>query len=779
MTSESLWKKLGGGLLCGLTLAAAPVSQAQSDLSLVDAIDPMIGCWTKREGKSHGLGKTFPGPCTPFGMVQLGPDTVTGGDNAPGYCYTHDKIEGFSFMRLNGAGWFGEFGNLQVMPTTGKELKYLRPEAEKYSLWNKFNSPAESSFSHDQEKAKAGYYSVQLLDYDVQVELTAAPRSGMLRFTYPKSETSRVQIDFARRIGMKSARLKFSRQRIEKVDASTLQGSIQCSNLDGGWGKGDGEVNYTLHFYLQFDRPIENWGFWEAEAITRMADRHEGRNTGFFFEFPTEEGEQVQMKSGISMVSIQGAKENLAKDIPHWDFEKVYRANRALWSHEMAGVSVQGGSKEQRTIFATALYHAFIDPRSVSDSNGEYIGADQKRHPANGFTYRSLFSGWDVFRSQFPLLTLLRPDIVNDEVNSLLQMAQLSGKGYLPRWEIMNAYSGCMIGDPATVVFAEAYRKGIRNYDVEAAYQACRTSVMTEGDSQGRDRYNELGYAVGSLSKTLEWAYADYAVAEFAQALGKKDDAAFLRQRSLNYQNVYHPDHGNMQAKMDDGSWATWRGLLRGYGCVESNPYQQGWFVPHDVQGLIHLMGGEEKFLAHLEPFFERTEGKFTGWNLYYNHANEPVHHVPYLFSYAGKPWLTQKWVRVIMDKAYQTGVRGLPGNEDLGQMSAWYLLNAMGLHPVDPVSGVFMIGSPIFDQISIRLDPNYHDGRELKIVVKNNQPSHVYVQSLSLNGKSIKRAWLHYDELTAGGELVFEMGPEPNKAWGTDPESRPPSLSR
>ncbi|MBK1792259.1 GH92 family glycosyl hydrolase [Persicirhabdus sediminis] len=745
--------------------------------ALVEYIDPIIGCWAKKEGMSHGLGKTFPGPCTPFGMVQLSPDTITGQDYAPGYCYTHEQIEGFSFARLSGAGWYGEFGNLQVMASTGEELKYLRPVGGK--IRDVLTSPVASSFSHENESISAGYYSVMLDDYDLLAELTAAPRSGMLRFTFPEAKTSRIQLDFARRIGMRQGRLEFSHQQVSKVDDYTLQGSMQCSSKDGGWGRGNGQANYTMHFYLQFDRKIENWGFWDAEQITPSLAEIEGKNTGFYFEFPTSAGDQVMMKAGISFVSQAGAKANLAKDIPAWDFAQVLAANRQLWADELTGVAIQGGSEDQKTIFSTALYHAYIDPRSVSDYDGNYIGADNKVHQTDGFTYRSLFSGWDVFRSQFPMLTLVRPDIVNDEINSLLQMAQQSGRGYLPRWEMMNAYSQCMVGDPAVIVFAEAYLKGIRNFDVEAAYQACWKTVMTAGNGRGREQYIQLGYVPNSQSRTLELAYADYAVGMFAQALGKNEDAEFLLKRSMNYKNVYDPEVGNMRSRINDEQWAAWKGLLKGAGCVESNPYQQGWFVPHDVQGLINLMGGDEKFLAHLEPFFEKSEGQFTGWNLYYNHANEPVHHVPFLFTYAGKPWLTQKWSRTVMDRAYDVGVKGLCGNEDLGQMSAWYILSAMGIHPVDPVSGVYLVGSPLFDKVTVDLDPNYHSGKQVEIIAHNNSAENVYVQSLSLNGTPIEAAWLRHEDLIKGGVLEFTMGPEPNKDWGSDPSLRPPSLSQ
>ena len=743
------------------TCAFAIEAQA-AEKAMVDYINPMIGCSTSRQ---YGEGKTFPGAATPFGLVQLSPDTITGGDNGPGYSYHHDTIEGFSFTHMSGIGWYGDLGNLQVMPTTG-ERRLDR-------------TLTKSKYSHDEEIAKAGYYAVKLERYGIRAELTATPRAGVARFTFPKSRTSRIQIDLARRIGQKERWLTHSRQRIEIVDDHTIQGWMYCTSKDGGWGRGSGKVTYTQHFYAKFSKPIKTFGVWDKDKVMPNVRTYEGTNTGLYVEFATTEGEQVLLKAGISYVSAQGAVANLTHDIPDWDFNGVKDQARALWADALKGVDVKGGTDVQKEVFATALYHAFIDPRSVSDVDGWYIGADHKKHKATGFTYRSIFSGWDVFRSQFPLLTIIRPDIVNDEVNSLIQMAELSGKGYLPRWELLNAYSGCMVGDPAVSVIAEAYLKGIRNYDVAKAYAACRQTVLGPTTNRnGFADYTRLGYVPGSISCTLENAYFDRCLAHFAEALGKQDDAAMLLEMSMNYRNIYDPNVGNMRAKNKDGSWCEWTSLTRGKGCVESNPYQQGLFVPHDVAGLINLMGGDERFLAHMVPFFEKTPRSFK-WNQYYNHANEPVHQAVYMFPYAGAPWLTQKWARDVMNNAYGSGVKGLCGNEDVGQMSAWFLLSAMGFHPVSPASTVYIIGSPLFDEVSIRLDPQYYPGKSFKVVAHHNTDKNVYVQSMTLNGKTLERAWITHNEIVSGGTLTFEMGPEPNKAWASAPEHRPPSTSR
>jgi predicted alpha-1,2-mannosidase len=779
--------KLLHSVYCGVSLyclfsggALASPAQAQT---LVDKVNPMIGASTSVE---YGEGKTFPGAATPFGLVQLSPDTVTGGDNGSGYSHEHTSIEGFSFTHMSGIGWFGDLGNFLVMPTTGP----LRTERGVHGGGDGYRS----RFRHETEVAKAGYYAVTLDDYGIRAEATAAPHAGILRFSFPKSSQARVQIDLARRIGGTS-----TRQYIKVVDSHTIQGWMKCPPEGGGWGDGEGNANYTVYFYAQFNKPITQCGVWSAEIPAGWSRKREdiesqryrdvvaaakvlpgvrekeGDHLGFYSEFATSEGEQVLLKAGISFASLDGARENLEHDIPGWDFDKVYARARGLWDKAFAGVAVKGGNDTQREAFATALYHSMLDPRVYSDVNGDYTGADGKVHRASGFTYRTIFSGWDVFRSQYPLLSIIRPDVVNDTVNSLMQQAELSGNGYLARWEIVAAESGCMIGDPAVSVFAEAYLKGIRGYDAEKAYQLCLQTVdLTRENGNHRKQYQELGFVPGSISITLENAYFDYCAGRFAEALGHTNDARRLMQRSLNYRHIYDSGVGNMRAKNADGSWTEWQGATtQGQGCVESNPYQQGWFVPQDVAGLIDLMG-RDYFLRYLTEFFEKTPLTFK-WNDYYNHANEPVHHAAYLFAYAGKPWLSQKWSRIVMDHAYGSGVKGLCGNEDVGQMSAWYILSAVGFHPVSPVDGIYIIGSPLFEEVTLRLDPRYCAGRSFTVKTRHNSPQNIYVQSATLNGKPLNRAWLRHAEVVAGGTLELVMGSQPNEAWGSGVDQLPP----
>jgi len=762
--------------------ALAPASIAWAG-SLVDSINPLVGASTSTE---YGEGKTFPGAATPFGLVQLSPDTITGGDNGPGYSYEHTTIEGFSFAHMSGIGWYGDLGNFLVMPTTGKLMteRGVKGGGDGYR----------SHFKHDTEIAKAGYYAVTLDDYGVRAEATAAPHAGILRFTFPQNDQSRVQIDLARRVGGTS-----TRQYVKVVDDHTIEGWMKCPPTGGGWGNGDGKANYTVYFYAQFSQPITNCGVWSVDlpaGTTRKREdiesQHyrdlvaaakvlpgcremEGDHLGFYSEFSTTNGEAVLLKAGISFVDLAGARENLEHDISGWDFDAVRERARGLWEKEMAGISIKGGTSAQREAFASAVYHSMIDPRAYSDVNGHYTGADGQVHQTKDFTYRTIFSGWDDFRSEYSWLSLARPDVMNDMVNSLMQQAELSGNGRLARWEFLTVESGCMVGDPAVSVFTEAYLKGIRGYDAEKALDWCLKSVDYQGETVNqRKQYAALGFVPDSLSVTLENAYFDYCAGRFAEALGKTNDAARLMQRSLNYRNIYDPAVGNMHARKADGSWTKWEGSTHyGQGCVESNPYQQNWFAPQDPAGLIDLMG-RDYFVNYLTEFFEKTPLTFA-WNDYCNHANEPVHHTAYLFTYAGRPWLTQKWARVVMDHAYGAGVKGLCGNEDVGQMSAWYILSAIGFHPVSPVDGVYIIGSPLFEEATIKLDSRYYHGKSFTVKTRNNSEQNVYVQSAKLNGKPLNRAWLRHAEVAAGGTLELVMGPNPNLGWGSGPDELPP----
>jgi len=742
-----------------------------------DYVNPFIGASTNTEkaGAFHGLGKTFPGAATPFGLVQLSPNTITGGDNGPGYSYEHTTIEGFAFTQMSGIGWYGDLGNFLVMPTTGK-IKTSAGKEEKPEAGYR------SRYSKTDEKATAGYYGVTLTDYNIRAEMAAAPHSGMMRFTFPANKQSRIQIDLARRVGGTS-----TRQHIKLIDDHTIQGWMKCPPEGGGWGNGAGKGDYTVYFYAQFSKPFTNTGIWSADIpdswkrkredvtsttyqervaqapVFQNVQEMEGKHLGFYSEFETNNDEPVLLKAGISFVSIEGAKKNLNSEITDWNFEQVRTRAKELWNTALSKMSVEGGTKEEKAIFYTALYHTMIDPRAFADVDGKYPGGDGKIHQSSTFTKRTIFSGWDVFRSQFPLQTIINPEVVNDMINSLVTLAEESGHDYLERWEFLNAYSGCMIGNPAVSVITDAYAKGIRNFDIGKAYQYSKQSVEKFGNG-------EKGFSDG-ISETLEYAYFEWCMSRLAHFTNKPDDEKLYAKRAQNYRNVFDPSVNWFRLKNTDGTWAKWpeKGrLAQDYGCVESNPYQQGWFVPHDVPGMVSLMGGQEKVIKDLSDFFENVPQSMT-WNDYYNHANEPVHHVPFLFNRLGTPWLTQKWTREICSRAYHNTVEGLVGNEDVGQMSAWYVLAASGIHPVCPGETRFEITSPVFNKITFNLDPKYSKGKTFTIEAQNNSSENRYIQSAKLNGKPYNKCYLDYSNIVSGGKLVLVMGSQPNMNWGVD----------
>ncbi len=755
-------------MLCCLAMAAHAQLKTAADY-----VNPFIGASTSADkaGIYHGLGKTFPGATTPYGMVQVSPNTVTGGDNGPGYSYEHQSIEGFAFTQMSGIGWYGDLGNFLVMPATGK----LKTSSGK--LEDKPGTGYRSRYDKQSEKASAGYYTVQLTDYNIKAEMTATPHCGMLRFTFPANKQSRIQIDLARRVGGTS-----TEQYVKVVNENTIEGWMKCTPGGGGWGNGDGKASYTVYFYAQFSKPLKKYGIWNAHipdgadrkrkaiesdqyqqwiadaTVEKSIKEKQAKHIGFYTEFATKADEQVVMKAGISFVNMEGAKKNLEAEITGWGFDNIHQHAVDLWNDKLNVIKIDGATEEQNFVFYTALYHTMIDPRIVSDIDGNYTGGDNKIHRSATFNKRSIFSGWDVFRSQFPLQTIINPTLVNDMINSLVTLAGETDSNYLERWELLNAYSGCMLGNPAVVILADAFVKGIRSYDVAKAYQYAVNTNERFGNGT-------LGYTAGSISKTLEYAFDDWCLSQIASGLNKTGDAKKYAARSLDYKNIWDSTHQWFRPRNEDGIWEPWPKdgrLADGYGTAESNPYQQGWFVPHDVEGMVALMSGKEKVIADLEDFFNKTPKNFM-WNSYYNHANEPVHHVPFLFNRLGAPWLTQQWTRIICDSAYHNAVEGLVGNEDVGQMSAWYVLAAVGIHPVCPGSTKMEITSPLFKQVELHLQ----QGKTFSIIAKNNSSTNIYIQRALFNGKVYNKSYIDYFDIMNGGTLELIMGEQPNKSFG------------
>ncbi|MBQ6162288.1 MAG: GH92 family glycosyl hydrolase [Prevotella sp.] len=759
-------------IFVSMLLLSATCGLFSQNVNPASYVNPFIGASTNVDaaGAYHGLGKTFPGAATPFGMVQVSPQTIAGGDNGSGYSYEHSAIEGFAMTQMSGVGWYGDLGNIMVMPTTGKMYTIAGREDGSVKGWR-------SRYDKATETATAGYYSAMLTDYNIKVETSATTHCGALRITYPRNEQSRLQIDLARRVGGTA-----EEQYAEVVGDNTIEGWVRCTPDCGGWGDGDGKAVYTIYFHAEANRPLDNYGFWSADipsdisrhnndvnsaayqervakaAIIRGENKIQGRHVGFFAEFPTEPGEQIELKIAISFVDIEGARKNFMAEASGKTFENIRREAVDAWNQQLRCIEIEGGTADEKTIFYTALYHTMIDPRIYTDVDGRYVGGDYKPHQSDGtWTKRTIFSGWDVFRSQFPLQTIINPTLVNDMLCSLITLAEQSGKGYFERWELLNSYSGCMLGNPAISVLADAYAKGIRGYDIGKAYEYAKNSSARFGN-------DKLGYTPGKLglSHTLEYAYTDWCIAQLAKALGKKADEKEYLKKSQAYRNLFDNGKHWFRPRNDDGSWVEWpkNGRLEEwYGAMESNALQQGWFVPHDVKGMTALMGGKKRVVADLQWMFMNTPQDMM-WNVYYNHANEPVHFVPYLFNQLGAPYLTQYWTRYICSHAYKNKVEGLCGNEDVGQMSAWYVLSAAGIHQACPGDTRYEITSPVFNKIVFH-QPN---GKSFTVVANNNSPENIYIDHIMLNGKPLSRHYILHSEIAEGGVLELFMSDKPKK---------------
>ncbi len=762
----------------------------------VDYIDPFIGTGSQ--------GKDFPGASTPFGMAKVSPDTVTAG--VVSYYYSDKTVSGFSFTHIGGADG-GELANLLTMATIGPLHTY-------WGQKGKSGTGYLSSFSKKSETASAGYYAVTLDDYHIHVECTAAAHSGMLRFTFPENSQSRIQIDLSHRNDGTSLH-----QTVKVTDDHSIEGQINCPAEGGGWRFG--ATSYTLYYHLEFSKPFAKVGVWDAalppvwsdssvhyhaktktisdpafiEACRKAAvlpgcREKEGQHLGFYSEFATKEGEVVQVKAGISFASIEGARANLKAEIADWDFDRVHQEARKAWSSALDHLSVEGGTEDHKTIFYSALYRAMLFPMTFADVNGNYPGGDHKVHHSSTFVNRTLFSGWDNFRSVYPLLSLVDPSVVNDQINSMVNLADFNGTHYYDRWEIMGCYTGCMTGNPEVVIINDAWQKGIRGFDSEKAYQYAVNTTLKSGNSK-------LGFCRGSISDTTEYGLDEWNVSQFAAALGKKDDAAKYLALSQSYKHIFDPNQawtydaagtdanpewkGSFRVKDGNGNFVPWEGLTSPKGARESTVEQAEFGVYYDVPDLVQLHGGKDLFIAKLDDFYKRSPD-FTTYNpdqrtpnpnapkywagTFNNPGNEPTELIVFLFNRAGAPWLTEKWL-LNEENAYKVGPDGVPGDDDVGQLSAWYVTAASGLVQSCPGDPRFEIVTPLFDKVTYKFDPKYAKGGSFTITAKNNSPDNICIQSARLNGKPFNRCWLSYAEITAGGTLELVLGSTPNKQWG------------
>jgi predicted alpha-1,2-mannosidase len=760
-----------------LLIMAAIIGSGCWEKRIVDYVDPLIGT------SYHG--HTFPGASLPGGLVQLSPDTdISGWDWCSGYHYSDSSIMGFSHLHRSGMG-AGDWGDVLFMPTTGK-LKII-PGSK--------SVPGEgyrSGFSHKEEEASPGYYSVKLRDYDIKAELTVSPRAGYQRYIFPESDSSHILIDLNHGIG----------------DSCTSAGvKIISDNEIEGYRSSTGFVKkQNVYFCAQFSKPFSSSGTWKDLKTNPGSKGESGNNIGVYVNYVTSAGEPVEVRVGISYTSIDQARLNLNKEIPEWQFDKVREKAAMIWNRELNKIKAEFDwniddkyKNEHLVTFYTALYHSLLFPSAFGDVDGKYIGLDDQIHTANHFTYSSDFSLWDTFRAEMPLFTLIQPQRSNDAINTMI--SQYVQGGWLPTpQQFGNSYTNDMIGDHPVVVILDAYLKGIRDFDAAKAWEAVKKNAMETPSghrSRGRvglDYYLKYGYLPydkisQSVSRTLEYAYNDWCAAQFAKSLGKTDDYTLFINRALSYRNVIDTMTGLARPKDSTGLWLkpfnpTFVGHGKERHYTEANAWQYTWFVPHDVKGLIELEGGREKFVMKLDTLFtmssevQSTVSDVTGLIGQYAHGNEPSHHTLYLYDYAGAPWKTQSLARKVMDELYSAGPAGLCGNEDMGQMSAWYVFSAMGFYPVTPGQNTYVFGSPVFSKVTIYLDKTYYNGRKFVIEAKNNSRENKYIQSATLNGKTYNKPWFSQSDIKDGGVLIFEMGPEPKKEWGSAVESSPPSMS-
>lgn len=712
--------------------------------------NPLMGA-VANEVTGHGGGKTYPGAVLPFGMVQLSPDTITGGDNGAGYSYGHPTIEGFSFVHMSGIGWYGEFGNLQTMPISGPRRYFSGTNAH---ARRKIGSLGWAShFDHDRETARPGFYSVELTDYGILAEAVAARHAGALRFTFQKGGESHILIDLSRRIGGHS-----DEQEIRIIDPQTVEGRMLCTPAGGGWGHGAGNAHYEIHFIARFSRPMQGWMLWNEGELLGSVCQMKGSELGFCADFDLPAGEQVEMYAAISFVDLAGARNNLrTEDAP---FDELCRRAEAEWTQALNLIDVEGGSERDTEVFYSSLYHTLLDPRDFSDCDGRFRAAMSEPRRAVGYTFRTIFSGWDVFRSAFPLYSIVRPDVMRDRISSLMEISALHGGTLFPRWEIVGFESGCMVGDPGSNVLADACMKGLTGFDARRAYETVRRWWLGENSHEGFiGDLHRMGHIPEDISKTLEYSFTAWCLSRMAGKLGHSDDEKAFLGLSACWKNIFDPSAGWMNRRDASGQFAPFASKFDQAGCVESNIFQQTWFVPHDIHGLREMMGAE-RFERELDEFFE-TADLSAFWNEAYNHSNEPVHTVPHIFTLIGRPEKTQYWVRRIQREAYRPGPYGYCGNEDVGQMSAWFVLTAMGLHQSCVASNRFELNTPLFERITLSLDPSHHScsvGRTLTIRTDCDPETHPYIASVEVNGQTIGRLFLTWEEITGGGEILFHL---------------------
>jgi predicted alpha-1,2-mannosidase len=769
-------------VLVGALLPALPSAvTAQTPLSpqaRLALVDPFIGTGPD--------GHTFPGATVPFGMVQLSPDTQIRPFKqsyrwAAGYRYEDTTILGFSHTHFSGSG-HSDLGDVLLQPISGKVQ--LEPgDVEKPG------SGYRSRFRHQQEQAQPGYYAVDLLDYGVRAELTASPRVGVHRYTYPAGKPAHVLVDLRSSIYNYPGKVLWSRLRVR------TDGTVTGMRETRGWAPGR-QLYFALRFsqplleHSLYDReplPVEYRGFKTPGTTPENTQAIEGRGILAVFDFKPNP-QPLVVKVALSPVSEESAIANMDAEVPAFDFDAVHAAATAAWTAELVRVDFTAAPSMQKNLY-TALYHALLSPSLSMDADGGYRGPDNQVHHANGFHFVSNLSLWDTYRAQQPLMTLLEPEVrTSDLVNSMLASQRQSPFGILPIWQEQGIETWCMIGYHAVPEIADAYLKGIRGFDANEALRAVVASA-TYAPYGNLDQYMRLGYVPvdhddEAASKTMEYAFDDWTIARMATAMKQTGIAQTFTKRAANWRNNFNPRDGFVEPRLANGDFRTPFDPARagaGSGFTEGNAWQYSWYQPQDVQGLIDLLGGKPQLIARLDAMFDAKVDPhqyaeiedISGMIGQYIHGNEPSHHLAYLYAYAGAPASTQDRLRHIVESQYRPAPDGLVGNDDLGQMSAWLIFTSLGFYPVAPGSNQYVIGRPFVDEATLHL-PN---GKTFRVVADQLNPSNAYIQSVTLNGKPLNRAYLRHDELIEGGELRFVMSTKPQAAWSMQPLEAPYSM--
>ena len=722
--------------------ACSPKQETTVSTEYAQYVNPLIG--------TDFTGNTYPGAQVPFGSIQLSPDNgLPGWNRISGYYYPDSTIAGFSHTHLSGTG-AGDLYDIMFMPVT-RPYKEAEPPLGIHS-----------SFSHNDEFASAGYYRVLLKDYNINVELTATERCGIQRYTFPKAESS-IFLNLKKAMNWDFTLDSY----IEVVDSCTIRGY----RISQGWSP-----EQHVYFQTRFSRPFDDYQIDKTDITTKEKGKI---GTAYIarFDFNTQKDEEILVTTALSGVSMEGAALNLQTEAPKDDFDYYYAQAVSNWNTQLGKIKIEGGSTDDQTVFYTALYHSMLAPTIYSDVDGSYMGADRKIHKAEGWTNYSTFSLWDTFRASHPLFTYTQPERANEMIKGFLEFYKQSGA--LPLWNLYGWETNMMIGYHAVPVIVDAYLKGVGDFDPELALEACVASANRD-DYHGIGEYKSMGYVPAysdpklwkswSMSKTLEYAYDDYCIARMAEKMGKADIAQEFYKRSENYRNVFNSASSFMQPRDEKGNFAKdFKAETYTEDICESNGWQYFWSVQHNIDDLIRLVGGEERFAQRLDSMFTYTPASdeelpifSTGMIGQYAHGNEPSHHVIYLYNKVKQPWKTQQYAAKVMHELYTNEPGGLCGNEDCGQMSAWFVFSAMGFYPVDPISGQYEIGTPMFPRVELKLA----NGKTFTVSAPAVSRENIYIQSVKVNGEPYKKSYLTHDLIMSGATVEFEMGAAPGPVW-------------